>query len=45
MPILFLGELPSSIDLDIYSPPDLVIEVANISLPDDKGEKRLLYED
>jgi len=35
----------SIIDLDIYSPPDLVIEVANTSLPDDKGEKRLLYED
>jgi Uma2 family endonuclease len=33
------------IDLDIYPPPTLVIEVANTSLADDKGEKRLLYED
>jgi Uma2 family endonuclease len=33
------------IDLDIYPPPDLVIEVAYSSLSDDKGEKRLLYED
>lgn len=33
------------IDLDIYPPPTLVIEVANASLPDDKGEKRLLYEE
>jgi Uma2 family endonuclease len=32
------------IDLDTYSPPDLVIEVAASSLADDKGEKRLLYE-
>lgn len=32
------------IDLDIYPPPDLVIEVAYTSLADDKGEKRLLYE-
>ena len=32
------------IDLDIYPPPDLVIEVAYSSLADDKGEKRLLYE-
>lgn len=32
------------IDLDTYSPPDLVIEVADSSLADDKGEKRLLYE-
>ena len=32
------------IDLDTYSPPDLVIEVAYSSLADDKGEKRLLYE-
>ncbi len=31
--------------LDIYLPPDLVIEVANTSLADDRGEKRLLYED
>lgn len=35
----------SIIDLDIYPPPDLVIEVANTSRADDKGEKRLLYED
>lgn len=35
----------SLIDLDSYPPPDLVIEVANTSLADDKGEKRLLYED
>ncbi|NEP87617.1 MAG: Uma2 family endonuclease [Okeania sp. SIO2C2] len=34
----------SIIDLDIYPPPTLVIEVANTSLLDDKGEKRLLYE-
>ncbi len=35
----------SIIDLDVYPPPDLVIEIANTSLADDKGEKRLLYED
>jgi Uma2 family endonuclease len=35
----------SIIDLDIYPPPNLVIEVANTSLPDDQGEKRLLYEE
>lgn len=35
----------SIIDLNIYSPPALAIEVANTSLADDKGEKRLLYED
>jgi Uma2 family endonuclease len=35
----------SIINLDIYPPPNLVIEVANSSLADDKGEKRLLYED
>ena len=33
------------IDLTIYPSPNLVIEVANSSLADDKGEKRLLYED
>ena len=33
------------IDLDQYPPPNLVIEVANTSLLDDKGNKRLLYED
>ncbi|MBD2055241.1 Uma2 family endonuclease [Oculatella sp. FACHB-28] len=32
------------IDLDVYPPPDLVVEVAYSSLADDKGEKRLLYE-
>lgn len=35
----------SIINLDIYQPPSLAIEVANTSLADDKGEKRLLYED
>ncbi|MDJ0800896.1 MAG: Uma2 family endonuclease [Calothrix sp. MO_167.B12] len=35
----------SIINLDIYPPPTLVIEVANTSLADDQGEKRLLYED
>jgi Uma2 family endonuclease len=35
----------SVINLDNYPPPDLVIEVANTSLADDKGEKRLLYEE
>ncbi|MDJ0615231.1 MAG: Uma2 family endonuclease [Calothrix sp. MO_192.B10] len=33
----------SIINLDIYPPPTLVIEVANTSLADDQGEKRLLY--
>ncbi|MGK7955218.1 MAG: Uma2 family endonuclease [Crocosphaera sp.] len=33
------------IDLNSYPSPNLVIEVANTSLADDKGEKRLLYED
>jgi Uma2 family endonuclease len=32
----------SIVDLNVYPPPDLVIEVANTSLGDDKGEKRLL---
>lgn len=35
----------SIVDLDFYPVPNLVIEVANTSLADDKGEKRLLYED
>ncbi|WGV26349.1 Uma2 family endonuclease [Halotia branconii] len=35
----------SIINLDIYPPPALVIEIANTSLADDKGEKRLMYED
>lgn len=34
----------SIIDLDQYPAPTLVIEIANTSLADDKGEKRLLYE-
>jgi Uma2 family endonuclease len=33
------------VDLDQYPPPTLVIEVANTSLLDDKGNKRLLYEE
>jgi len=33
------------ISLDTFPPPDLVIEIANSSFPDDLGEKRLLYED
>ena len=33
------------VDLDRYLPPDLVIEVANTSLSDDLGPKRLLYEE
>lgn len=33
------------VDLDSYLPPDLVIEVANTSLSDDLGPKRLLYEE
>ena len=32
------------IDLDIYPAPNLVIEIANTSLADDLGAKRLLYE-
>ncbi|MGI2905186.1 Uma2 family endonuclease [Tolypothrix sp. VBCCA 56010] len=35
----------SIINLDNYPPPNLVIEVANTTLADDKGEKRLLYEE
>ncbi|WP_228014816.1 Uma2 family endonuclease [Fortiea sp. LEGE XX443] len=35
----------SIISLDNYPAPNLVIEVANTSLADDKGEKRLLYEE
>ena len=35
----------SIVDLDTYPAPDLVIEIANTSLADDKGEKRLIYED
>lgn len=33
------------VDLDQYPPPTLVIEIANSSLLDDKGNKRLLYEE
>ncbi|NEQ24049.1 MAG: Uma2 family endonuclease [Microcoleus sp. SIO2G3] len=35
----------SIVDLNIYPPPTLVIEVANTSLTDDRGEKRLMYEE
>ena len=35
----------SIVNLETYPPPDLVIEVANTSLSDDQGAKRLLYED
>ncbi|MEM7595431.1 MAG: Uma2 family endonuclease, partial [Cyanobacteria bacterium P01_A01_bin.83] len=49
---LYLGDKAKAIpwgvgviDLDQYPTPDLVIEVANTSLSDDLGEKRLLYED
>jgi len=33
------------INLANFPPPDLVIEVARSSIADDKGEKRLMYED
>ncbi len=32
------------VDLDIYPPPDLVIEIAKTSFADDIGSKRMLYE-
>ena len=32
------------VNLDQYAPPDLVVEIANTSLSDDQGKKRLLYE-
>lgn len=35
----------SIVDLNLYPPPDLVIEIANTSLAEDQGAKRLLYED
>ncbi|BAY83375.1 hypothetical protein NIES267_28630 [Calothrix parasitica NIES-267] len=35
----------SIVSLDEFPAPNLVIEVANTSLADDKGEKRLLYEE
>jgi Uma2 family endonuclease len=48
---LYIGEsaeiIPfdtSMVDLDVYQPPDLVIEIAKTSLPDDLGSKRMLYE-
>ncbi len=34
----------TTVDLDCYPPPDLVIEIAYSLLADDKGNKRLLYE-
>ncbi len=33
------------VNLDKFSPPTLVVEIANTSLSDDQGEKRLLYEE
>jgi Uma2 family endonuclease len=35
----------SIVDLDAIAPPDLAIEIADSSLNDDLGQKRLLYED
>lgn len=35
----------SVVNLDDYPPPDLAIEISDTSLADDKGEKRLLYEE
>lgn len=35
----------SVVNLDHSQPPDLVIEIANTSLSDDLGAKRILYED
>jgi len=35
----------SVVDLDRNPPPDLAIEIANTSLADDLGQKRLLYEE
>ena len=35
----------SVVDLDQFSPPNLAIEIADTTLSDDKGEKRLLYEE
>ncbi len=34
----------SVVDLNVYPPPDLVIEIAKTSLSDDIGSKRMLYE-
>jgi Uma2 family endonuclease len=33
------------VDLNLYPVPDLVIEIADTTLKDDQGEKRLLYEE
>lgn len=48
---LYIGEsaeiIPfdtSMVDLYVYPPPDLVIEIAKTSLSDDLGSKRMLYE-
>jgi Uma2 family endonuclease len=35
----------SVVDINQFSPPNLAIEVADTTLSDDKGEKRLLYEE
>jgi len=35
----------SIINLDVYPPPDLAIEVSLTSLADDRGKKRMLYEE
>jgi Uma2 family endonuclease len=35
----------SVVDLDQFLPPNLAIEIADTTLSDDKGEKRLLYEE
>ena len=35
----------SIIELDVYPPPDLAIEVSLTSLADDRGKKRMLYEE
>lgn len=37
-------ETNSSVDLDRYDPPTLVLEIATTTLSDDLGQKRLLYE-
>ncbi|MGB8699229.1 MAG: Uma2 family endonuclease [Thermosynechococcaceae cyanobacterium] len=34
----------SPVDVDLYNPPNLAIEVASTTLSDDLGQKRLLYE-
>ncbi|AGY57453.1 Uma2 family endonuclease [Gloeobacter kilaueensis] len=42
-----LPDIPRSnspVDLNLYTPPALVIEVASTTLSDDLGQKRLLYE-